>query len=208
MAFNVHAERGKGLRKCPALAGWIDTQTCGQHRLDEIRCPATCTYLKRHQRYEREREAAEFYETWLEKIVPLIRHNRPEALDLLLALTCDLYRFLDENPSTQDGDLLEGIKFLRRQLSPVQVVELSGGPLEQHALNSLKTFQQQHPQIDSDEQARVIDCLLDIVATDVPQGRHKVYGLLGFLERHFGDALSKTPPSPDDIVVPTIVTPD
>jgi hypothetical protein len=45
MATCSYCQQRKGKRSCPALAGAICSQCCGQHRLQAIACPSTCVYL-------------------------------------------------------------------------------------------------------------------------------------------------------------------
>jgi len=207
--IQVYDKPSKGKRKCPALDGFITAKDCGQHRLKEIRCPADCKYLG-HERYQHAQVAEQFHQAWTQEIAPLYQKQDAFALDFLVMLEFASYKFLKENPLSNDSDLIEGLSFLHRQLSPIQVIESVGNSFGKHLVKEIEIIQKQNPQFDVDKAQQIIDLLLKIINgfEDETDPRKAINGLMGHLENNFNLAQLKNKQVEEPIETPPkIITP-
>ncbi len=183
--IQVFDKAGKGRRLCPALSGWITARTCGQHRLKKIRCPSDCKYLDQHERFRHAKAAEGFHLAWARTVTPIYQRQDRDALDWLLACEFALYRQLRENTSTPDEAVVEGLKFVQRKLSPVEVVEAVGSSLGRALLQAVQPHLKQ-PRFDREKAQAVVQMLIDLFEShqgDEP--RRAVNGFMGHLEENF-----------------------
>jgi len=210
MDIAVHPAGGKGRRRCPALIGWISARDCGKHRLKSIRCTPDCKYLAQHERYQHAKHADAFHQAWIQAVTPIYQAQDAAAIDFMIATEMAMYWFLSANPTTEDQELIEGLNFLHRQLSPVQVVEAVGGKAGRALAEHAQSYQKQHPKFDTEKGQSVVDLLTKLLSEhqDAEDPRHAIGGLLGHLEANF-DLSSDEPQESDenDVTVPTIITP-
>lgn len=212
MDIQVYDQPGKGKRKCPALGGFITAKDCGKHRLKEIRCPADCKYLG-HERYQHAQVAETFHQAWAEAIAPYYQRRDAFALDFLVLLEFSAYKFLKANPLSIDEELKEGLNFLHRQLSPIQVVEAVGTSFGKHMVEDVEHIQKQNPQFDVDKAQEMVDLLMELIKNFKDEGRPRIAinGLMGHLENNFDlSSIENSIPQEEEKVEtpPKIITPD
>lgn len=212
MNIQVYDQPGKGKRKCPALEGFITSKDCGKHRLKEIRCPADCKYLG-HERYQYAQVAETFHQSWAEAIAPYYQKRDAFALDFLVLLEFSAYKFLKANPLSTDEELKEGLNFLHRQLSPIQVVEAVGASFGKYLVEDIQRIQKQNPQFDVDKAQEMVDLLSELLKSfeDEGQPRQAINGLMGHLENNFDlSSIEDSSSQTEDKVEtpPKIITPE
>lgn len=173
-----------------------------------IQCPVDCKHLDQHERYQRAKISDEFHQAWMQKVVPLYQKQDRFGIDFLLFVEFSLYRFLHQRPQTTDEAVLEGLKFLHRQLSPIQVIEALGNAPGKHLVEAVTEYRRQHPQFDEEKAQEMVDILISLFVEKLSDDRQTVAGFMGHLETHFdvssaldaGDANDVQPP-------PQIITP-
>ena len=74
MSQCAYCTQRKGKRPCPAMAGLICSQCCGEHRIVRIPCPADCVYLESGSEYQQKRLA--------EQLMPVRRDFYRELAEL------------------------------------------------------------------------------------------------------------------------------
>ncbi len=194
----VYCQNDQGRRECPALGGLISTACCGQHRGLRIDCPPHCRYFKAHEEYRRERLGPEFHRAWLEAMEPFYRDRQTELLDFVLFLELSIYQYFLEQTRGSDEDLSEALEFLKRQLSPIQVIETPGSTLGRHLSDAARQYNEKK-QAPSPEQAQAaVDGLLSAIESlrVGTEPRRALHGLLGHVERYIGvpEGLAAVPP--------------
>jgi|GEM_PF-3321030 len=208
MSFEVFDQPAKGKRRCPALGGWITALTCGKHRIKDIRCPSNCKHLGQHERYRHAKVSDEFHQAWAEKVVPLYQKQDRFGIDFLLFLEFALYQFLHEHPQATDAQVLEGLKFAHRQLSPIQVIEAVGNAAGKHLVAAIAEYQEQHPQFDIEKAQSMVEMLIEIFDENAKNDRDGINGFMGHLETHFDlSTVVKTDEDAEVLTPPKIIIP-
>ncbi len=207
MTTCVYCEKARGKRECPALGGRICPPCCGEHRLKRISCPASCKYLKRGERYQQERVAEDFHARWVQAVTPLYQRRDRAALDYLIALEAAIYRHVRANPATDDQALNDALDTLKRQLSPIHVVESYNTGLGKKLVTFTERYQKEHPSFDPEGGQAVADLLLGLIPSELGS-REAVSGLMGHLDAYFDPPESSPNDEGDAVTVPRIITPD
>ena len=209
MTSCVYCHKDKGRRECPALGGLISTACCGQHRGIRIDCPSHCKYFKAHEEYQRSRLGPEFHQAWMRATEPLYRERRPEPLDFIVFLEISVYQYFLQQTRGTDEELYEALEFLKRKLSPVEVIETPGSPLGKHLAEAARGYTDKKRGLDPERAQKAVDALVGSVQSlkDGAEPRKALHGLMGHVEIYIGVPAGMLAERPTAIETPRIVLP-
>jgi hypothetical protein len=104
-------EQRKGKRYCPAKAGLLCAQCCGEKRVLEIACPESCEYLKSGREWE-----VEDYKRHMQKMGPANRDKHQKAIsdyqDVIAHLEYALARERILSRDLKDRDVVRAVDVL------------------------------------------------------------------------------------------------
>lgn len=184
----VYCGDDKGKRECPALGGLISPSCCGENRGVRIDCPPDCRHYVKNERYQRERLAPEFHDAWLQRTMPFYQNGQTAALDFVVVLASSLYHYFRHETRGTDADVADALEHVKRQLSPIQVIEAPATQLGQHLWQTVEQYQQQSEGVGEDEGQAVAEALIEAVQdlADDDNPRNGLHGLLGHVEHYIG----------------------
>lgn len=151
----------------------------------------------------------EFHQAWMKATEPLYRERRSEALDFIVFLEISLYQyFLQQTRGTDEG-LFEALEFLKRKLSPVEVIETPGSLLGKHLAEAARGYMEKKRALDPEQAQKAVDTLIVSVQSlkDGEEPRKALHGLLGHVELYIGvpEGMAEKPAT---IETPRVITPD
>ena len=129
MAKCIHCGQKKGKRLCPALEGFICAQCCGTHRLQDIQCPADCTYLQSefYQQGRRNQKARSKGKMFIE-IVENNFHSEA-ARGFAFMVQADIYWWCSGQGKLPNLAIAEAMESACSGLAKIPVVQDSDNPL-------------------------------------------------------------------------------
>jgi hypothetical protein len=208
MSLCIYCDKQKGKRSCPALGGLICSSCCGQHRGLRIRCPIGCKYFKAHENYQKERLSGDFHSEWLASTEPLYRQHKHKSIDLIARLEIAIFQHYRERTQGTDREISEALEFLKRQLSPLLIVEATATILGNELLKTLEEYVRRE-QLASGHAQEAVELMLSFVQRqiDLDNPRKYLHGLLGHVEKYF-ELPKDLKEAQSTIVKPSIVMPD
>lgn len=205
----IYCKGNRGRRECPALGGFICSRCCGENRGINIDCPLDCRYFKKHESYQRAKLSDDYKSTLLEVVEDLFEDEKRDTLGFLAYLESSIYQYYEgeKKKAGEDKEVREALAFLKRRLSPIEIVETIGSKLGEHLWNRMQEYLPNVP-VDEEEAKDAIERLEEVFDkySDSENPRRSLQGLLGHVEKDF--------PTPKDeeteIVSPQglIMTPD
>ena len=129
MAKCKHCGQKKGKRLCPALDGFICAQCCATHRLQDIQCPADCTYLQSefYQQGRRNQKARSKGKMFIE-IVENNFHSEA-ARGFAFMVQADIYWWCSMHGKLPNLLIAEAMESACSGLAIIPVVQDSDNPL-------------------------------------------------------------------------------
>lgn len=222
MPVCVYCGKAKGKRKCPALELYsehrdkqetssvhICSRCCGENRVINIDCPPTCRYLKEHEVYQQEKLGEDFRNAWLESTKELYKQGKEEVLSFMIFLEIIIYRYYRDETKGNDDDILEGLEFTKRQLSPIEIVGVAGSSLGEYIWDEVQAYLEMKG-LEREKAVEGVEATIEflkaysgkdqVIGTKRP--RRYLQGLLGHVEKDFD--LPKEPEEEPGL----IITPD
>ncbi len=209
MASCVYCHKDKGRRECPALGGLISASCCGQHRGVRIDCPAHCRYFQSHEEYQRSRLGPEFHRVWSAATEPFYRARTQDLLDFVVFLEISIYQYFLQQTRGTDEDLYEALEFVKRKLSPVEVIETPGTSLGKHLSEAVRGYREKKRALEFEQAQRAVDALIGSINSlkDGAEPRQALHGLLGHVEKFIGVPEGLMAEQPTAIETPKIILP-
>lgn len=208
MAPCAYCGKDQGRRRCPALRGLISPSCCGRNRGVRITCPPHCKYFKAHEEYQRARLGPEFHQAWITHTEPFYQKGQMDLIDFIAFLELSIYQYFLQQTRGTDEDIKEALEFLKRQLSPIKVIETSGSSLGKHLWEGARAYLEDRPAVDHEQAQEAVGVLINVVKSlkGGAEPRQALQGLLGHVERYIGVPLADEKPS--TIETPHVITPD
>lgn len=180
----VYCKRIKGKRVCPSLGGVICSRCCGENRGVNISCPASCRYFQEHEIYQRNKLGEDYRNKWILHNKHLLK--REKLLDFMLFMEYVIYLYYHKRVRGNDTEILEALEYLRRKLSPIEVIEISGSPLGEHLWEEVLEYLRLND-LDRDEALEGIEASINFLKEYTEEGNKRKYlhGLLGHVKKHF-----------------------
>ena len=123
MSKCVHCHQRKGKRSCPALNGMICSLCCGEHRITQISCPASCVFLEVNDDYQQKRAGGRFELDRRTFYRELLDFGGERATEIFYVFEALAFRYFQDRRDAQDSEALEGLQSLRRSFSLIQIPE-------------------------------------------------------------------------------------
>ena len=185
----VYCHQKKGKRLCPALGGNICSQCCGEFRVTVIHCPEDCTYLSNHENYQRGKIGQVFSQERLRLAGTLQDKFGKQGLTILNLLDMTAYAYFHHRRAAQDNEVLLGLEFVRRSLSPLQIPGASMSHFGEFVKEEVDVFLKDAPSA-KETVAEVVEANLSFLkgfSDDPILSTRYLKGLIGFMESFFPD---------------------
>jgi hypothetical protein len=121
MSQCAYCTQRKGKRPCPALAGLICSQCCGEHRIVRVSCPADCVYLESGSDYQQKRLAVQFMPARRDFYRELAELGSEKAVALFNLVEVVIFSYFQRRRDGQDAEVVAALQALRRTLSHLYV---------------------------------------------------------------------------------------
>mgnify|MGYP003693865463 CR=1 FL=1 len=148
MSQCAYCTQRKGKRPCPALAGLICSQCCGEHRIVRVSCPADCVYLESGSDYQQKRLAVQFMPVRRDFYRELAELGGKKAVALFNLVEVVIFGYFQRRRDGQDAEIVAALQALRRTLSPLHVPAAPMPVFAEHLKKEYDTFKKQNPQAD------------------------------------------------------------
>jgi len=179
----------KGKRPCPALAGLICSQCCGEHRIVRVSCPADCVYLESGSDYQQKRLAEQFMPVRRDFYRELAELGGKKAIALFNLVEVVIFGYFQNRRDGQDAEIVAALQALRRTLSPLHVPAAPMPVFAEHLKKEYDTFKKQNPQeiADMSSAPEILDRAIAVVShfsgTDF-QSQRFLGGLIGYVRAY------------------------
>jgi hypothetical protein len=175
------------------LEGTICTLCCGENRGGKINCPESCSYFISHEEYQKERVGEQFLNQRKFLMRKAFKKGGEKALIFLNLIDMFTYAEFHKHPDTPPSAVLEGMEFVRQQLSPLtvqsQFTSTFGGKLFKEVENILKEADYR-----KDFMAEMIEGNIEFIKS-FSEETSKVHSflkaLIGYIETFFPDEAKK-----------------
>lgn len=179
----------KGKRPCPALAGPICTQCCGEQRLSRIACPADCVYLDVNNDYQQKRLGDRFVQPRREFYRELFSLGGDKAAALFNLIEVVTYSYFQGRRDGQDAEVIAAIQALRRTLSPLHIPSAPMPVFAEHLKKEYDAFAKQEPQqvVEAQIAPEVLDRTLKFITEfsgGAFQSQRFLNALSGYIRTH------------------------
>jgi hypothetical protein len=140
---------------------------------------------------------------------PIYRDRQSELLDLVVFLEISIYQYFLQQTRGTDEDLTLALEYLKRKLSPVEVIETPGSQLGKHLAEATRGYLERKRSLDAEPAQRAVDALVGAVQAlkDGAEPRQALHGLLGHVERYIGVPEGLAAEQPTAIEIPKIILP-
>ncbi len=208
MSKCVYCHQRKGKRSCPALNGMICSQCCGEHRLGNISCPASCVFLEANDQYQQKRAGERFEIDRRSFYRDLIDFGGERATEVFYVFEALTFRYFQDRRDAQDTDVLEGLQSLRRSYSLIQVPETGIPAFGEELRKEFKVFGEQQelePTMVTEVMDRAQAFIQGFSGSGLRSNRF-LQGLLGYVrERHpdVAEQLARQTGAGGRIVIPS-----
>ena len=192
MSQCVYCTQRKGKRPCPALAGLICSQCCGEHRIVRVSCPADCVYLESGSDYQQKRLAVQFMPVRREFYRELTELDGEKAVALFNLVEVVTFGYFQGRRDGQDAEVVAALQALRRTLSPLHVPAAPMPVFAEHLKKEYDTFKKQNPQQIADRSSapeildRAIAFISRFSGSDF-QSQRFLGGLIGYVRSYHAD---------------------
>ncbi|OGF55475.1 MAG: hypothetical protein A2Z21_06660 [Candidatus Fraserbacteria bacterium RBG_16_55_9] len=151
----------------------------------------------------------EFHQAWMKATEPFYRERQQEQLDFVVFLEVSLYRYFLQQTRGTDEELHEALEFLKRKLSPVEVIETPGSSLGKHLAEAARGYMEKKRTLDPEEAQKAAHALVGAVQSlkDSGEPRQALHGLLGHVELYIGAPEASAAERPTAIETPKIILP-
>jgi hypothetical protein len=192
MSQCVYCTQRKGKRPCPALAGLICSQCCGEHRIVRVSCPANCIYLESGSYYQQKRLAEQFMPLRREFYRGLTELGGEKSVALFNLIEVVIFSYFQTRHDGQDAEVVAALQALRRTLSPLHVPAAPMPVFAEHLKKEYDMFKKQNPQQIADVSSapeildRAIAFVTQFSGADF-QSRRFLGGLVGYVRAYHPD---------------------
>ena len=145
MSQCAYCTQRKGKRPCPALAGLICSQCCGEHRIVRVSCPADCPYLESGSDYQQKRLAVQFMPVRRDFYRELAELGGEKAVGLFNLVEVVTFGYFQGRRDGQDAEVVAALQALRRTLSPLHVPAAPMPVFAENLKKEYETFKKQNP---------------------------------------------------------------
>ncbi|WP_447599551.1 hypothetical protein [Nitrospira sp. Nam80] len=192
MSKCVYCHQRKGRRACPALAGLICSQCCGEHRLSRISCPPDCSYLDTGSEYQQRRLGEQFTPVRRDLYRQLSELGGEKAAALCNLIEVVTFTHFHDRRDGQDAEVIAAVQALRRTLSPLHVPAAPMPVFAERLKREYDTFVKQQPQqiVDNRTAPDILDRLLTVISEFSGrefQSRRFLHGLIGYVRTFHPD---------------------
>ncbi len=208
MSKCVYCRQRKGKRSCPALNGMICSQCCGEHRLTNISCPASCVFLEANDTYQQKRAGGRFEIDRRTFYRELLEFGGERATEVFYVFEALAFRYFQDRRDAQDADVLEGLQSLRRSFSLIQIPETGTPAFGEELRKEFKVFgerQELEPTMVTEVLDRALVFIQGFSGAGLRSNRF-LRGLLGYVrERHpdVAEQLARQTGAGGRIVIPS-----
>lgn len=167
----------------------ICSQCCGEKRKKFIPCPENCPVLKEHYDYSKERQSDKFAWEWAENFGKM----EEKELTVLFAIQFILFDYLYNHSSSFDYEILTGLEYVRRQISPIKIPGEIKNQLGQELLKILLEGIEEG-QIKENQIPNVLDKLIKFAKKykgDTLYSNKFVKGFTAFMEKYHPEMVEK-----------------
>ena len=148
MSQCAYCTQRKGKRPCPALAGLICSQCCGEHRIVRVSCPADCVYLESGSDYQQKRLAVQFMPVRRDFYRELAELGGKKAVALFNLVEVVIFGYFQSRRDGQDAEIVAALQALRRTLSPLHVPAAPMPVFAEHLEEGVRHVQETEPSAD------------------------------------------------------------
>lgn len=193
MSKCVYCRQRKGKRACPALAGVICSQCCGEQRMVRITCPSDCAYLESNSEYQEVRIGEQFGQARRDFYKGLFESGGEKAATLFNLVEVVSFGYFQGRRDGQDAEVIAAMQALRRSLSPLHIPGAPGQVMFAERLKSeYETFIKQQAESGKAQQAldqqtatEVLDkgmAFINEFSGKEFQSRRFLMGLIGYIK--------------------------
>ena len=189
MSQCVYCTQRKGKRPCPAVAGLICSQCCGEYRIMRVSCPADCVYLESGSDYQQKRLAVQFMPMRRDFYRELAELGGEKSVALFNLVEVVIFNYFQGRRDGQDTEVVAALQALRQTLSPLHVPAAPMPVFADHLMKEYDTFKKQNPQqiADLSSAPEILDRAITFVSkfsgTDF-QSQRFLGGLIGYVRAY------------------------
>ena len=189
MSQCAYCTQRKGKRPCPALAGLICSQCCGEHRIVLVSCPADCVYLESGSDYQQNRLAVQFIPVRRDFYRELAELGGEKAVALFNLVEVVIFSYFQGRRDGQDTEVVAAMQALRRTLSPLHVPTAPMPVFAEQLKKEYDTFKKQNPRqiADMSSAPEILDRAIAVVSRFSGTGfqsRRFLGGLIGYVQAY------------------------
>jgi hypothetical protein len=190
------------------MNGMICSQCCGEHRITNISCPASCAFLEVNDDYQQRRAGGRFELDRRTFYRELLDFGGERATEIFYVFEALAFRYFQDRRDAQDIEALEGLQSLRRSFSMIQIPETGIPAFGEELRKEFKVFgerQNLEPTMVTEVLDRAQSFIQNFSGTGLRSNRF-LHGLLGYVrERHpdVAEQLARQTGSGGRIVIPS-----
>ena len=189
MSHCSYCRQRKGKRACPALAGLICSQCCGEHRIVRVLCPADCVFLESGSDYQQKRLAEQFMPVRRDFYRELEELGSEKAVALFNLVEIVIFSYFQGRRDRHDAEVVAALQALRRTLSPLHIPAAPMPVFAERLKKEYDAFKKQNPQqiADTSSAPEILDRAIAFVSrfsgTDL-QSQRFLGGLVGYVRAY------------------------